>query len=87
MHVTAVVRDQAGMAEDPRGAAAATCKIAGIAYTGSNPVPTTSVLTSNNAVVGRPIRSGSRAEFPSARRGADTDCVARAASLHPTDPW
>src|SRR5918994_4085573 len=34
MHVTAVVRDQAGMAGDSRGAAAATCKIAGIAYTG-----------------------------------------------------
>jgi hypothetical protein len=41
MHVTTVVRDQAGRAGDPRGAGAATCKIAGIAYTGSNPVPAT----------------------------------------------
>jgi len=29
------------MARDPRGDGATTCKIAGIAYTGSNPVPAT----------------------------------------------
>jgi hypothetical protein len=39
--VTGDDRVQAGMGEDLRGAAAATCKIAGIAYTGSNPVPAT----------------------------------------------
>jgi hypothetical protein len=49
MQVTAVVRDQAGMAGDLRGAGAATCKIAGIAYTGSNPVPATLSLSCGNA--------------------------------------
>jgi hypothetical protein len=52
MHVTAVVRDQAGMAGDSRGAGGATCKIAGIAYTGSNPVPATTTLTCGNAAAG-----------------------------------
>jgi hypothetical protein len=56
MHVMAVVRDQAGMAGDSRGAGAATCKIAGIAYTGSNPVPATTALSCGNAVLGRPFR-------------------------------
>jgi hypothetical protein len=54
-----------GWGRDLRGDGGATCKIAGVAYTGSNPVPATAALTSNNAVLGRPIRSGSRAEFPS----------------------
>jgi hypothetical protein len=42
-------RDQVGMGEDLRGAAAATCKIAGVAYTGSNPVPATTALNCENA--------------------------------------
>jgi hypothetical protein len=41
VHVTGDDRGQAGMGGDPRGAGGATCKIAGIAYTGSNPVPAT----------------------------------------------
>jgi hypothetical protein len=53
------------MGRDPRGDVGATCKIAGIAYTGSNPVPATTALTSNNAVVGRPIRPGSTLRFRS----------------------
>jgi hypothetical protein len=39
VHVAGGNRDHEGTGGDPRGAAAATCKIAGIAYTGSNPVP------------------------------------------------
>jgi hypothetical protein len=57
-----------GLVEDGRGPTRrrrATCKIAGIAYTGSNPVPATPALTSNNAVAGRPIKWGSRVGFPS----------------------
>src|SRR5215218_3715976 len=65
MHVTAVVRDQAGMAGDSRGDAAATCKIAGIAYTGSNPVPATLLLSCGNAAVGPQVRPGSRVGFRS----------------------
>jgi hypothetical protein len=49
-HVTAHDRDQTGMVGDVRGAAAATCKIAGIAYTGSNPVPATQLSYGNTAV-------------------------------------
>jgi hypothetical protein len=41
VHVTSGDRDQVGMGRDPRGDGGATCKIAGIAYTGSNPVPAT----------------------------------------------
>jgi len=41
VHVTGDDRDRAGMGRDPRGDGGATCKIAGIAYTGSNPVPAT----------------------------------------------
>ena len=41
VHVTGDYRDQVGTGRDPRGDAGATCKIAGIAYTGSNPVPAT----------------------------------------------
>src|SRR5512132_1169164 len=65
MHVTRDGRGRVGMGRDPRGGGGATCKIAGIAYTGSNPVPATTALTSNNAVLGRPIRTGSRVGFPS----------------------
>jgi hypothetical protein len=36
--------DQVGMRRDARGDSGATCKIAGIAYTGSNPVPATPAL-------------------------------------------
>ena len=42
VHVTSDIRDQKGMGRDSRGEGDATCKIAGIAYTGSNPVPATS---------------------------------------------
>jgi hypothetical protein len=41
VHVNGTSWDQAGMRGDSRGARIATCKIAGIAYTGSNPVPAT----------------------------------------------
>jgi hypothetical protein len=41
LHVVCHDRDQMGMFGDPRGDGGATCKIAGIAYTGSNPVPAT----------------------------------------------
>ena len=44
VHVTSDDRDQVGMGRDPRGDGGATCKIAGIAYTGSNPVPATTTL-------------------------------------------
>ena len=40
-HVKGDDRDQAGTGRYPRGDGGATCKIAGIAYTGSNPVPAT----------------------------------------------
>jgi hypothetical protein len=65
VHVAAIIRDQAGMAGDPPGDAAATCKIAGIAYTGSNPVPATLSLSCENAATGRPIRPGSKLRFRS----------------------
>jgi hypothetical protein len=41
VHVTSDYQDQAGMGRNPQGDGGATCKIAGIAYTGSNPVPAT----------------------------------------------
>src|SRR4029453_6037844 len=44
---------QAGMGRDARGNAAATCKTAGFAYTGSNPVPATLSLTCGNAAAVR----------------------------------
>jgi hypothetical protein len=76
VHVTSDSQYQVGMGGDSRGDGSATCKIAGIAYTGSNPVPATTALASNNAVVGRPIKSDLRVilplRFPSARRVADT---------------
>jgi hypothetical protein len=64
-HVISDGWQQVGMERDSPGDGAATCKIAGIAYTGSNPVPATTALTSNNAVVGRLIKLGSRVDFPS----------------------
>jgi hypothetical protein len=45
VHVTGDYRDQVGTGRDPRGDGGATCKIAGIAYTGSNPVPATLPLS------------------------------------------
>jgi hypothetical protein len=64
-HVRSDGQYQVGMGGDSQEDGSATCKIAGIAYTGSNPVPATTALTSNNAVVGREIKSGSRVDFPS----------------------
>jgi hypothetical protein len=49
VHVTSDDRDRVGMGRDSRGDGGATCKIAGIAYTGSNPVPATSLLSCGNA--------------------------------------
>jgi hypothetical protein len=40
-HVKPDDGEHMGMGRDPRGDGGATCKIAGIAYTGSNPVPAT----------------------------------------------
>jgi hypothetical protein len=76
VHVTSDDRDQVGMGRDSRGACAATCKIAGIAYTGSNPVPATVPLSCGNrrsaASLMPPGRSPGSLHFPSARRAADT---------------
>ena len=58
------VREQVGMEWDQRVTGAATCKIAGIAYTGSNPVPATPTLTCENAVAGRLISPSSTPAFP-----------------------
>src|SRR5829696_9503732 len=44
VHVASDDRDYVGMRRDEWGDGGATCKIAGIAYTGSNPVPATSVV-------------------------------------------
>jgi hypothetical protein len=52
VHVTSAVREQVGMEEDPRVTRAATCKIAGNAFTGSNPVPATLLLSCRNAAAG-----------------------------------
>jgi len=41
VHVRNDHQDRVGMGGDGRGNGGATCKIAGIAYTGSNPVPAT----------------------------------------------
>jgi hypothetical protein len=64
-HVTRNDRDQVGMERDPRGDGGATCKIAGIAYTGSNPVPATSPLTCGNTVAAEPVRRERGVGFPS----------------------
>jgi len=56
---------QAGMGRDARGNAAATCKTAGFAYTGSNPVPATPPLTCGNAVAIRWVMASERPRFPS----------------------
>jgi hypothetical protein len=52
VHATRDCWDQMGMRRGPRGDGAATCKIAGIAYTGSNPVPATSALSCEKAAPG-----------------------------------
>jgi hypothetical protein len=49
VHVTSDIRDQKGMGRDSRGEGGA-CKIAGIAYTGSNPVPATHLACVNTVV-------------------------------------
>ena len=41
LRTSQAIWDQVGIGRDPRGGGGATCKIAGIAYTGSNPVPAT----------------------------------------------
>jgi hypothetical protein len=64
-HVTGNGRDQVGMGGHPQGASGATCKIAGIAFTGSNPVPATLPLTCENAVAASPVTPARRVGFPS----------------------
>jgi len=44
VHVASDDRDYVGIRRDEWGDGGAVCKIAGIAYTGSNPVPATSVV-------------------------------------------
>ena len=51
VHVTSDDRDYVGMRRDEWGDGGATCKIVGIAYTGSNPVPATQLLS-------RQVRAG-----------------------------
>jgi hypothetical protein len=78
VHVTSGLAGQVGLERDWRRAADATCKIAGIAYTGSNPVPATLPLSCGNAAAYRPVRPDSMLRFPSTRRPADTAWVFRA---------
>ena len=72
MHVTSEDWSKVGIGQDPRGDGDPTCKIAGIAYTGSNPVPATQSLSC--AERGScPALSGGlwdrvSLQFPSARR-------------------
>jgi hypothetical protein len=49
-HVMWDAAEQVGMGRDLRGDGGATCKIAGIAYTGSNPVPATSLSCGNTVM-------------------------------------
>ena len=86
VHVAAIIRDQAGMAGDPPGDAAATCKIAGIAYTGSNPVPATLPLSCGNAAAGRPIRPGSTLRFRSGFPPPDAPPTPSASPARPAPP-
>jgi hypothetical protein len=64
VHVAGGNRDQEGMRGDLRGAAAATCKIAGIAYTGSNPVPATLPLSWGNAAAALLVKGAVGPGFP-----------------------
>jgi hypothetical protein len=50
VHVTGDYRGHVGMRRDQWGDGGATCKIAGIAYTGSNPVPATHLACVNTVV-------------------------------------
>jgi hypothetical protein len=67
-HATGDDRDQVGTGRDPRGDSGATCKTAGFAYTGSNPVPATPPLTCGNgrctALVTPPGRAWLPFTFP-----------------------
>src|SRR4029453_3536092 len=54
-HVTTNNQDQMGIGRDPRGERGAALKIAGIAYTGSNPVPATLPWSCGNAAA-KPIK-------------------------------
>ena len=58
IQLTSDDRAQVGMGGDPRGAVAATCKIAGNAFTGSNPVPATNLLSCANAAAACEIEPG-----------------------------
>ena len=64
VHVTGYGREQVGMGRDPRGGGGATCKIAGIAYTGSNPIPATLPLSCGNAAADRTSGRVRRSGFP-----------------------
>jgi hypothetical protein len=81
--VTGGGRNQPGMGRDLRGATAATCKIAGIAYTGSNPVPATLPLSCGNAVAAWPARRACGVWIPSGFPPPDT---LPTPSAHPAPP-
>jgi hypothetical protein len=53
------------MRGDPRGDGGATCKTAGFAYTGSNPVPATPPVTCENAAAVRWVMASERRRIPS----------------------
>ena len=63
-HVTSNERSQAGMRGDVRGAAGATYKTAGFAYTGSNPVPATPPLSCGNGRCVAPVALADGTGFP-----------------------
>ena len=67
-HVTSDGQYQVGMEGYSWEDGAPTCKIAGIAYTGSNPVPATLPLSCGNVIAVGPVtpprRAGIRSDFP-----------------------
>jgi hypothetical protein len=64
-HATGDDRDQVGKGRDPRGDSGATCKTAGFAYTGSNPVPATPLLTCKNGRCAASVAPPGRTRLPS----------------------
>jgi hypothetical protein len=70
---TADGRGRVGTGRDARGDAGGVCKTAGIAYTGSNPVPATPPLTCGNAAAARSSQPCWNGRLPSARRSADAE--------------